>query len=111
MEPSSCVKYGIFFTTLRTVSFSRRTLLHRVIYSCYWTQHYAIVMGCNNANSCQLRQYVPLVGFTYRSNEPSCLIAGDILALPHNCNLLQELNYKGEYVVQAVGFLTSPIRG
>jgi hypothetical protein len=46
----------------------------------YWTQHYAIVMGYDNENSSQLRQEVPLVGFTYRFNEPSCLIAGDILA-------------------------------
>jgi len=43
-------------------------------------QHYAIVMGYDDANSSQLRQDVPLVGFTYRSNEPLCLIAGDILA-------------------------------
>ena len=68
-----------FLTALGTVSFSRRTLLHRVIYSCYWTQHYAIVMGCDDASLSLPRQDVPLVGFTYRSNEPSCLIAGNLL--------------------------------
>ena len=29
----------------------------------------------------------------------------------NNCNLLQELNYKGENVAQAIDFLVSPIRG
>jgi len=37
-------------------------------------------MGYDDANSSHLRQDVPLMGFTYRSNETSCLIAGDILA-------------------------------
>jgi hypothetical protein len=66
-------------TTAGTVSFSRWTLLHGVSYSYYQTQHYAIVMGCDDAKSSEPRQDYPVVGFTYRSHEPSCLIVGNLL--------------------------------